>query len=528
MACWAISLVGAAPPRADENGDLELTIFDAITFALEYNLELRVEELSPAIASERIREAYGEFDPVFSVEGSRDSVERRQNTLEFLSTGQVVTERIFEEESILLRTGVEQKIPLGTVFDLHTRVRRVENSVTRDSPMSLFSPEYESFAGLQIRQPLLRGFGPEANLARIRVARLGLSMAEEEREIAVINKVSEVVNAYYDLIYAEENQLVKEEALAVSERILEENQRRMELGLMTSIDVIEARVRVSESREELIRARAFRRERDLELRRLIFDRADWNPAGRLRAVTELPEEIETPPDPVGLFAGALHRRPDYRLARNDLRRNRVRESFTRNAARPQLDLQFSFGYSGLDGEVGSSFDRVWDQSHPEWSAGVVLRVPWGNRQGRAQLAAVRTERRQAELELRKIEYDIETALQVSASRLEAIRQTVRTARESLQFAEEAVRIEERRLETGRTTTFRVLELQSAVSNARTRELAARVDGQKALASLWAVSGRLLDEYGFYLEDAAVPYEPPNPDIRVGRPEGVPVRLDWRD
>ncbi len=470
--------------------------------ALQNNLELRVDEFTPAIAAEAIREASGEFDPVFSVEVLRDDLERRQNTMEFLSTGEVSTERIFEEESLSARAGVAQKTALGTVIDLHTRMRRVENTVSRESPASLFSPEYDTFAGLQITQPILRGFGPMANLVNVRAARVGLTMAESEREIMVVNKISEVVDAYYDMVFGQENRRVKEEALRVAEQFLHENQRRLELGRMAPIDVAEARVRVSQSREELITARDFLRERELRLRRLIYDHVGWTDAARLRAVAELPDSVEPPGEPYELFGQALERRPDYRLAQAESTRNRLRENYSRNRMLPQLDLQITVGYSGLDRDLERSYHRIRKTDHPQWSTGVVFSIPWGNREGRAQRAAARMQKRQSEAQLLKIEHDIAIALQNSVARLEAINQRLETARESLQLAEEAARIETIRLDAGQTTTFRVLELQSAVSDAQTRELAARVDARKALAEIWAVSGKLLEEHGFYLESDA--------------------------
>ncbi|MEX2382634.1 MAG: TolC family protein [Opitutales bacterium] len=510
---------------ASDSAVRTLSIHDAIRSALENNLQLQVEDLSPSIAIEGLRQARSEFDPVFSIEGSYEEIERRQNTIEFLSTGQVVPGRIFEEQSALLRTGVAKRTALGTTFDLHTRVRRVENSVLRESPTAIFRPEYETFAGIQVTQPLLQGFGPDANLAGVRAARLGLSIAEAEREITVVNAVSEVVNVYYDMVFGQEDLLVKRESLDVANELLRENLRRLELGRMAPIDVAEARVRVSETEEELIRAEDFLRERELMLRRLIYDRTDWRSEDRLRVVVDLPELIVVPEDTKFLFDGALDLRPDYRLALREYSRERLREDFSTNQALPQLDLRFSYGFSGLDGGFDTSYDRVIAGREPQWAAGFIFSIPIGNREGRARISSARKMRRQAELEIQRIEHDIAIDLQNSVARLVAIDQRLRTSRESLRLAEEALRLEEGRLEAGLTTSYRVMELQTAMSSAQTREVAARVEAQKATAQVWAVSGRLLMEHGFHLSEAVPRHQVDTSGVRWNK---GPVRWGWSE
>lgn len=508
------ALVAAGPlAGAAEKNEVDLTVFDAIRLALENNLQLQVEELSPQIAADQVTQARGEFDPIFSVEVRHEELERRQNVLEFLSTNQLNPQsRLFEEESTLFRTGVAKKNSLGTVFDLSTRLRRIENTVVRESQYAIWRPEYESFSGLQVTQPLLRGYGRETNLAGIRAARIGLTIAEEEREIAVINKVSEVVNAYYDMVFGQENLRVKEETLGVAEQLLSENQRRLELGRMAPIDVAEARVSVSEREEEVIAARDFLRERELLLRSLIHAAPDWSRTSRYRASAALPETVPAVEAAAELYPVALERRPDFRLAEAQFQRNRLRETFANNQVLPRLDLKFSYGLTGLHDNAGESYDRVLGGHEPHWSVGFVFSVPIGNQEGKAQAAAARRQGRQSELEIKKLEHEISIEIQNAVARLEMVGQRLETAGVSRQLAEEALRIEETRLEAGRTTSYRVSELQGIAADARTREVAARVDAQKAVVHVWAVTGRLLDEHGFLLEDtpAASRLEPQKP------------------
>src|SRR5690606_41125948 len=112
-------------------------------------------------------------------------------------------QRLFEEENVVMRGGLGGKLPWGTTYEFSLQLRELDNSVNRGGlPNALFSPEYDAFGGVTLRQPLLRGFGRAANLASLRVARSQLVITERTREIAVNNKCVEVLNAFYDLAYA--------------------------------------------------------------------------------------------------------------------------------------------------------------------------------------------------------------------------------------------------------------------------------------------------------------------------------------
>lgn len=68
--------------------------------------------------------------------------------------------------------------------------------------------------------------------------------------------------------------------------------------------------------------------------------------------------------------------------------------------------------------------------------------------------------------------------------------------ESVRLAEEALVAEERRLATGMTTSYNVLNQQRELTLARTRALAAEVDVQQAWAQLRLIQGTLARHLGF--------------------------------
>lgn len=485
----------AATVLTAQDSSPPLTARSALERALTANFDLRIEELSPQVAAAEIQLEEAAFLPVVFAEANYEDNLKSQNSIDFAALQQ----RLFDEENTVMRGGVGGKLAWGTTYELSLQLRELDNSVNRAGlPNALFSPEFDAFSGLTVRQPLLRGFGRAANLAPLRTARAQLVIADRTREIAVNNKCVEVLNAFYDLAYADANVGVKESAVGVAEQFLTETQRRRELGLLSPVDVAEANVRVSEATEELIQARDFLRERQLAMVRLLsLPPAAGGATARPRVAADL---LETAPAfSLGEFyPEALELRPDYQLALERVGQEQVRRAAARNEGLPQLDLHFSYGVYGLAGAYGDALDRAYSADEPQWSGGFSVTLPLSRREGRAKAQAAALRVQQAELRVGQLEQRIALEVENAVSRLDVLEQRLATARSSVAFAEEGLDLERARLQNGQTSGFAVAELQRRLADARTRELAARVDLTKSVTELYSVSGRLFEHHGIEL------------------------------
>lgn len=469
-----------------------LTERTAIEQALVANFDLQIETLSPQIIAAEISLEESVFLPVAFAEGKYDDNRKSQNSLDFAALQQ----RLFEEENTVIRGGVGGRLPWGTTYEMSLQLRELDNTVNRSGlPNALFSPEFDAFAGLTLRQPLLRGFGKSANLANLRVARRQLVVTNRTREVAINNKCVEVLNTFYDLAYAEANVQVKTDAVSVADRFLKETTRRQELGMLGRVDVAEARVRVSEANEELIQAKDFLRERQMETVRLLAlepaaDGTTARPTVQANLLDSAPSYTFAQ-----FYPAALEIRPDFLLAQERVEQESLRKAAARNERLPQFDLHFSYGVYGLSGGYQQAVDIAYDGREPQWGAGVSLTVPLSRREGRAKMSASRLRERQAELRVQQLERRISLEIENAVERLDVLDQRLKTSRSSVAFATESLDLEQARLETGQTSGFAVAEIQRRLADAQTRELAAQVDLTKAVTELWSVSGQLLAKHG---------------------------------
>jgi outer membrane protein TolC len=132
---------------------------------------------------------------------------------------------------------------------------------------------------------------------------------------------------------------------------------------------------------------------------------------------------------------------------------------------------------------------------PFWTLGVTLSIPLGNRTARARhrQSVLATERMQ--LELRQLEetalVEVDNAANAVASGLERVQAT----REAREYAEQALDAEQRKLDSGKSTSFIVLQLQRDLTQARQSEISALADYNQQVANLALAEGNMLVHHG---------------------------------
>jgi outer membrane protein TolC len=268
----------------------------------------------------------------------------------------------------------------------------------------------------------------------------------------------------------------------------------LELGFMSPIDVQQARAQVSLDEEQLLLAKNLFMERQLSLRRLITNDGR-NSASRVFLPVQTPHLDVPQIDREKLLTLAFNKRQDYMAAVTDAEKQSVRLRFAKNQAWPNLDLVGTYGYNGLGSTWEEARDRASSSQAPQWSFGVQFSMPLGRVQGRAQLDAIKGLQQQAILRIKQSELTVTVDVDTAISRIETNRQRLVTARNTRELNEEAVRIAYRRLEEGQLSSFDLIEQQRKLYDARSRELSARADLNRAVISLWVATGTVLENTG---------------------------------
>ncbi|CAN5256814.1 TolC family protein [soil metagenome] len=488
-----------------------LALQECILTAVERNLDLASSRSSAAETRYGIATQLAEFDPAMTTSASGGDRRSPQASSELDGSDQPV------RESGVLQGGIEKKFGTGTVLGLDG------TAFDRDRTNSSFArinPEFNSALTLSLTQPLLKGAGRDANLAALRRAALAYDRAGLDTRTELLQVLLDTEQSYWTLAAAVAIESIRRAALELADFLIEEAEARREANLATPVDVLEARASASEKREDLLVAASSTRDAADELFRVLGILSEAEP-GALD-LQPLPLAIPTPPDPFDSFEKAIVHAPESLIFENAIRREEVSLAEARQNRKPQLDVTVESGALGRGISQGRSYSKLAERDGRFWDARIEMRVPWGFRLERAQLAQARESLHRALIDRNNAE------LQIYARIRGAVRD-ITLAGERIAAAQISVELNEARFEqtkeeraAGESTFRDLLEAQDAMEAARIRVIQARVDLLEAVVTLAQLEGTLPERYGFSLSgDPALGAPPPLPALPSAPPAAPP-------
>ncbi len=513
LAALFLSAAGAAAGEDEEGAApkqvMPLTLQQCIHLAERNSIPVRIEEVNVQIGEAELGSSLGVFDTVFF--SSYEYAKAVSPTVSRLSTGNIFapsTETVVTgilNESHTVTSGFRGSLIGGGSYQADANwVKTERNPVTFGN----FNPEYTSGIGLAVTQPLLRGFGSAVSKAGVLTARNALLGAAENLEATREARAEEVVVAYWNHYFAIRNLVTREFLVGQGERLVEINQKKLDVGEFRRIDVVEAESTLATREQERIAAvNEIGRAADA-LKRLIFPfetREEWEI--EVVPLTEAAEEAIERPSWREAARVALERRHELRQKRLQLENDDIRIMVAENTQLPQLDLTASLRFNQLADNSGDVTN--YDDDYYSIGAGVNLEVPLGNRTARYDLAAARLTKIRSLLEYKDLENQIIQEVRDAVRDVSNRQEQIVAAGEASRLAKERWVAEQKRQETGYSTTFQVRDAEAAWQESEDAYLRALFDYQVALASLHAAQGTLLEEYGL------LPAPAPRLDDRAG-------------
>jgi outer membrane protein TolC len=226
-------------------------------------------------------------------------------------------------------------------------VRSTDNTTT-----SSLVPEVQSGFRFTLRQRLLSGFGIGPNTRFILIARNNREISDVSFRDQVIATVSQIQNIYWDLVNAYEDVKVKERSLSLADKTLSDDGEQVKIGAMAPIEVMRAESEVAARNQDLILA-----QNELQLQELLIKNAitrDLSDAVMASApvvptdTMSIPEQEAVTPVQ-DLLSDAFSHRPELAEGRIDLHNRDISRKAAANALLPSVDLVAWYGASGIAG-----------------------------------------------------------------------------------------------------------------------------------------------------------------------------------
>ncbi len=445
-----------------------LTLDAAIQLALQKNQALKVSEFTPEIARANVLAEYGRFDPAITFR-------RTYSEGESAITRTPLTVGINQADDYSISLG--GLAPWGMTYSL-TASADNERGTFRPNG---FADNFNTFGGVSITQPLLRGFGLGANLAGLRIAKADRGIADWQHRQNVIDTITSVIFAYNNLAQARENLRIALLARELAMKTLQQNEARNRVGAISDADVIQARSTAASRDDQILLAEQAARDRENELRQLVGETTFFLSGPELE-IEALPPAVPLTVDIAADLKKAYELRPSYQAARLGITKRRASSALAQNQLLPRVDFVGSYGYSGMDRDFGTARAQVRDQDVRAYSAGVVVSVPLTFAEGRGRSRAAKLALKQSEADLARFESDIAVDITSAAGQLETTRKRVATNRTALDLARQSLDAEEKKINAGTGSTFLVLQAQGILVQVERAYVAALADQRRALAA----------------------------------------------
>jgi outer membrane protein TolC len=478
-------------PGADANYR-ELRMEEAVSLALEKNLDIQVAKLEPQSVDFLVAGFRNTYLPVLtSTVGQRENYQLPTRTL----TGGT---RV-NQGTLTYNASIAQTIPK---WGGNYSVAWTNTKVNSSDLLANYNPLFTSGLLASYTQPLLRGFKLDNIRQQLMINLLNREISEESARATVTQTVANVRNAYWDLVFAQSAVDVARRATELADKLVEDNEARVEVGTLAPLDIVQAQAEAATRRQNLAAAEAAAQTAEIALKRFLVSGTD-DPIWRqtLRPV-DLPQLSPPPADVEGAIRTALAQRTDVLNTRKNLDVSDVNIRFFRNQALPDLDLNASYGAQGIGGTFfrrsgsgiesqvigtvpGGFFDALSvlrQREYPNWNFSLTLSYPLLGSQADAQLARARLQRNQSLTRLRALEVQVAAEVTNAALTVESNLKRVEAATAARELAQKRLEAEQSKFDVGMTTNFFVVQAQRDLRDAQNTELRALADYRKSLVN----------------------------------------------
>ncbi len=428
----------AAPALAADSP--VLTLEEAIRIAVEQNDRLGAADASVAAAGYRVQEASGSRLPKVDL---AETVSRTTNPV------YVFMNKLGQEAF--------------TAADFDIGALNTPDAISNFNTM------------LEVQQPIYVGGRITHGIA---AAKAGREAAAAGRERTRQEVVGDVIDSYTGAVLAEAHLKVARQALETAGANVGLVRNLREAGLVVESDLLQAEVRKSEVEEMVANAEAA----------VATARAALNlTMGRdLTTPTALPETIVPPPADTtpleDLVAEARSKRPDLDAASRQVDAAAQAARMARGGYLPEV---------GVTGRYEANAESFIGTDGTNWS--LFLGARWTVFDGRRTAARVGQARAQARMADRMrtlLGRAVELQVRKSWHELAAARKRLDQAHGAVDLARESLRIVRDRYGEGLATAVELLDAETSLTGARTREVGALRDVTHSSATLDLAVGRL--------------------------------------
>ena len=564
-------------PRLDQlvhDSKLEISLQDAVELALENSLDIAVQRYYPWISDAGLLNAQAgntgfatpgvaigassaainpfvffiqNFDPLIqSTTSISEAISPINNP--FTSGAGTTSVASIVSHSAQYQNQYSQTFETGTNFAVSWNNTRSSSNIA-----NFFNPNVSSLLSVSISQPLLNGFGMKMWTRNIRIANNNRKIADWYFAQQAITTITNTIVAYWELAYARENVKVNQQAVAVAQKLYEDNKKQLEIGSLAPLDVTRSESELATDNQNLILAQTVQLQDEQTIKNYISK----DPlAPNMINVEIIPTNLPSQPPAVETsfeeaVKEAFAKRPELQEQIYNLKNAQIDVEATKNALLPSLTANAFYESQGLAGnsailgtpvagagapivdatgnpisvDVGgvptpifepaattpvlgvskdgftTSQNQVFHNRFPIYAGQLTLTLPLRNRSAQAVHARALLEQRQLETQEQQLKNVALLDVRNTYIALTQDRAQVAAAIKARQLQQETFEAEQKKYQLGASTTYNVILTQRDLATAQLAEVTAEASYAKAKVELDRATGQTLLRNNISIDEA---------------------------
>lgn len=345
---------------------------------------------------------------------------------------------------------------------------------------------------LALIQPLMRGAGWDATTAPLRLSRLAEQANRLNLKATVAQTISRIIATYRELLRAQEQLNIVQEALKRSEALLEVNKALINAGRMAEFEIVQTQADIATQQLGVEEAHNQLDTNRLALLRLL--------ALNLSTPIRASEALEAKPmalDKRQAFNLAQNQQPEYLATLLGSQQADLNLVIAKDSGRWRVDLVAGANQvrDAYNNDLGNTHDRRWDSY-----AGIQVQIPIGDISTRQAEVHARVDVENQQILIRDARQELERSVDDVVRDLGTRWRQYEIAQRAVELSRRKIEIEREKLSAGRSSNFQVLSFESDLRNAENTRLNALIAYLNAQTQLDLTLGMTLESWEIALND----------------------------
>ncbi|MBU2509936.1 TolC family protein [bacterium] len=381
--------------------------------------------------------------------------------------------------SMTLRNTTSQ----STLYSIEDEGSESEDLGTTDDPVNSTSVTF----GVEV--PIFQDWG-EVNEIEIHKQQIQAELSNITLKSTRLQLIEQAAKQYWEIVGLWQNKASLTKAVEVAESLLEENQEKVELGLMTPVDAKESRIQLLRNRQRWLA----------------------NNKQILQAEDNLKVLLDLEAFPYGFYPGdgpcvkevmqsdqvLLEKFYENSLDLSAIKKSQESNQWdikqAQNKEKTDLDLSISYTLAGGGKSVASSTSGLGDQNLSGYDVALTWRVPLFDRQAEEELNRRRLEREKLQIQLNDEKASLKTDLKTIHRDLSYHRENILSKQAQYDLSVEVLDEEIKKLHLGRGRVYNVSEAQQNMIEAMESLIDATIDYEVTYLSLLIKTGEVYKAY----------------------------------